>query len=73
MKTLDRWILCLSMSLLILTPGLAQTPDSSRTQARDTLNRGVRAFRESNPREAINLFTRALEIDPVTVLSTDVH
>src|SRR5215510_952048 len=64
MKTRNRWILSVPILLLVSTPGLPQTADASRSEARDELARGVKALRESNPRQAIELFSRALEIDP---------
>jgi TonB family protein len=50
--------------VLLLLVALAQTPDASKTEARNSLNSGVTAFRASHPREAIDLFNRALQLDP---------
>ena len=62
MKTVAR---CMFIFVCILTLlALGQPPDASQIEARATLNNGVKAFRDSNPREAIDLFTRALQIDP---------
>jgi TonB family protein len=50
------------LMLLFAIPMPAQTPDNP--VARDSLNNGVRAYREGNYEVAIGDFLRALELDP---------
>jgi TonB family protein len=62
-----RRILCVAicLSLAVLTPAVAQTPESAnKTEARTTFNSGVKAFRENNSRGAVDFFTRAMQLDP---------
>ena len=53
----------IAITLLAVTTSMAQAPDS-KAQARNALNSGVAAFMASRPREAVDLFNSALQLDP---------
>ena len=59
MKTITRHALCLLMLL-----GMASALYAQVTDARDTMNLGVSAFRSGNFQVAVDYFARAKQLDP---------
>src|SRR5437899_11508799 len=53
-----KWMLATVAMLVLALTGCA------KLQARDNLNKGVRAFRESHYENAVNYFKQAVELDP---------
>jgi TonB family protein len=55
----------LGLFVLVFTSALpAQTSEQSRLEARDNLNRGIKAFRESKYDVAAESFKKAMQLDP---------
>jgi TonB family protein len=57
-------ILLVLLSVSAALPVSGQTPEERRTEARTALNSGVKVFKEGNAAAAVDLFTRALQLDP---------
>src|SRR5881275_3241027 len=53
-----KWMLATVAMLVLALTGCA------KLQARDNLNKGVRAFRESHYENAVNYFKQAVQLDP---------
>lgn len=64
MQTVARCCLWIVMGLLVTGISLAAQENPASIQARDTLNRGVSAFRNGDYATAIDLFKQAVQIDP---------
>ena len=55
---------CLTITIALIAPALAQTPTSTLTEAREELNEAARAYREGNFVEAQAHSEKALLLDP---------
>jgi tetratricopeptide (TPR) repeat protein len=64
MKTIAAVTSCIIAGLLLTGLSISAQTREPLTQARDTLNRGVSAFRNTDYESAIALFKQAVELDP---------